>query len=724
MRHRTGVAVAIGAVIAANCAVIRSAIAQTTQPSAAASSTSTSSAAPSDTAQLGKVVVTSDLDQSREQIAPSLGAVTYTVTPTQIQSIPGGSNAPFQQVLLRMPGVVEDSFGQEHVRGEHANLTYRVNGVLLPQPLNGFGQELDTRLIQSVTLVTGSLPAEFGFHTSGIVDVTTKTGDTLNHNEVSIYGGSYDTLQQSVQVGGTAGKLDYFVVASQNHNGIGIENPTDSHRPLHDYTDQEKAFGYFSYRLDDTSRLSLLANASYADFDIPVTPGLAPAFNLAGQSSASAKDSSKVAESQNEQEYYTVVSYQKSTDTLSFQVSAFSRYGQITFDPDETRDLIFQGVSSAVYNNFVTNGLQLDSSWIVNDKHTIRFGAISDYTIENLGTTTGVFATDAAGAQASDSPTYISDNSQNHAVETGGYVQDEWKITPAVTLNYGIRYDRFDSNFDTDDQFSPRANVVWKIDDPTTIHLGYARYFVPPPVQNVEIGQVKRFDGTTNAAGVELADPPKVEKSNYFDIGISRQIAKPWQVSVDGFYKDARDLVDLGQFGTALIETPFNYRQAHVYGAELSSTYRQGGFSAFGNVGVVETRARDIDSQQFQIDPDELAFIKDHYIKLDHEAEVAGSLGVAYEWRHDRVYLDFLAATGLRSGFANTGQVGPHYPVNVGYEHIFTPAFANGHAIRWRVDVVNVFDQKYELRDGSGVGVGAPQFGQRLSFFTGVTYEF
>ena len=71
--------------------------------------------------------------------------------------------------------MVQDSFGQVHVRGEHNNLTYRVNGILLPEGLNGFGQELDTRLIQSVTLIDGTLPAEFGFRTAGIVDVTTKS---------------------------------------------------------------------------------------------------------------------------------------------------------------------------------------------------------------------------------------------------------------------------------------------------------------------------------------------------------------------------------------------------------------------------------------------------------------------------------------------------------------------------------------------------------------------
>ena len=137
------------------------------------------------------------------QIAPNIGASIYTQTPEQIQNIPGGENAPFQQVLLRAPGVVEDSFGQEHVRGEHANLTYRINGVLLPQPISQFSQELDTRLVDSVSLVTGSLPAQYGFHTAGIVDVQTKSGDTLNHNELSLYGGSFDTFNPSVQVGGT-----------------------------------------------------------------------------------------------------------------------------------------------------------------------------------------------------------------------------------------------------------------------------------------------------------------------------------------------------------------------------------------------------------------------------------------------------------------------------------------------------------------------------------------
>ena len=111
-------------------------------------------------------------------------------------------------------------------------------------------------------------------------------------------------------------------------------------------------------------------------------------------------------------------------------------------------------------------------------------------------------------------------------------------------------------------------------------------------------------------------------------------------------------------------------------------------------------------------------------IKLDHEAEFSGSAGVAYQWKNDRVYADILFDSGLRSGFANTGQVAPHHPVNIGYEHIFHPTGPTGNVVKFRVDVVNVFDEKYELRDGSGIGVGAAQFGERLGVFAGITYEF
>src|SRR5213079_641707 len=86
------------------------------------------------------VVQSQELDISREAIVPSLGATRYTVGPDRLDSQGQGENAPFNQTILRFPGVTQDSFGQLHVRGEHANLQYRIDDVLLPESIPGFGQ--------------------------------------------------------------------------------------------------------------------------------------------------------------------------------------------------------------------------------------------------------------------------------------------------------------------------------------------------------------------------------------------------------------------------------------------------------------------------------------------------------------------------------------------------------------------------------------------------------
>jgi hypothetical protein len=97
-------------------------------------------------------------------------------------------------VILQAPGVAQESYGQLHVRDEHANLQFRIDDVLIPEGITGFSQEIDTHLVKSVALITGSLPAKFGFRTSGIIDIHTKVGVTLNDGDLSYYRGSNATI--------------------------------------------------------------------------------------------------------------------------------------------------------------------------------------------------------------------------------------------------------------------------------------------------------------------------------------------------------------------------------------------------------------------------------------------------------------------------------------------------------------------------------------------------
>jgi outer membrane receptor protein involved in Fe transport len=148
-----------------------------------------------------------------------------------------------------------------------------------------------------------------------------------------------------------------------------------------------------------------------------------------------------------------------------------------------------------------------------------------------------------------------------------------------------------------------------------------------------------------------------------------------------------------------------------------------GPLSLFGNFSYVNTLGKDIISQQYLFDNAELAYIRNHYIKLDHEGQYTASLGACYTWKKlNMVYVDALYGSGLRSGFANLSKEPEYFPVNVGYERTFP--INRKDEVKFRADVLNVFNETYQIRSGTGVGVQAAQYGARRTFLAGVSYEF
>jgi hypothetical protein len=686
--------------------------------------------------KLENFVVSDHLDRARESIMPSLGASTFTIDSAQIALKPLGDNAPFSQVILRAPGVAQDSAanGDVHVRGEHANLQYRINNVLLPEGISGFGLELDPRFVGSMQLITGSLPAQYGFRTAGIVDIKTKSGMFDNGGEVEVYGGSYDTVRASFERAGSEGKLSYFVDGSYDHNGIGIENPTASATPLHDATDQAKSFAYVSYVLDDTSRLSVMASGSASNFQVPTTAGLPPGTSPNGDPwLPGAFASARLNEHQNEQNFYGVVAYQKSAGELNYQVAGYGRYSSAHFFPDPIGDLFFNGAASEVNRHVSSAGLQGDGSVPLGDHHMLRAGFMVLAETLRAGTTTTVFPVDANGDPTG--PAYpIVENDRLHAGFLGAYLQDEWKFSRKLTVNYGARFDMYSSSFDHEGQVSPRMNLIYQASASTQIHAGYARYFTPPPLEFVSSTTVALFSGTSNASESTQNDPVKSERSNYHDVGVTQKLGHGFEVGVDSYYKMARNQLDDGLFGRSLILSAFNYREGRVYGVEFSSSYTAGGFSAYANLARSNGQGKDWTSAQFQFDPADLAYVRDHWIYLDHDQQLSGALGAAYSWKDARgstqVYVDAIYGSGLRNDatdslgntIPNGGSVPAYHTFSIGAERKIK--VGTGRTLKARLDIVNLTDEEYELRDGSGVGVNAAQFGMRRGIFGSVGLAF
>jgi outer membrane receptor protein involved in Fe transport len=682
------------------------------------------------------VMVTTTLDRARDDIVPSLGASTFDISSAQITLQSLGANAPFSQIILRAPGVAQDSAanGDLHVRGEHANLQYRINDVLLPEGVTGFGLELDPRFVGSMQLVTGSLPAQYGFRTAGIVDIHTKGSTFDNGGTVDLFGGSFDTAKVSAESGGTAGKLGYFIDGSFNHNSMGIENPAPGTTPIHDATDQYKTFAYVTHVLNDTSRISVMGSASDSDFQVPNTAGLGPGTSPNGAPWLPGSfNSASLNEHQNEENYYGIVAYQKSTDALNFQLAGYGRYSRAHFMPDPRGDLFFDGVASDVDRKVYSGGIQADASYLTEGPHTVRGGVMLLDEHLTAETTTTVFPVDGNG-NPTGSPFPIARNGNEHARFSGAYLQDEWKLASQLTLNYGARFDAYSSSFDTENQFSPRVNLIDRATSSTTLHAGYARYFTPPPLENVSSAVVAQFNGTSNASAVTQNDPVRSERANYFDAGITQSLSRELQVGLDGYYKTARNQLDDGLFGQSLIQSAFNYREGRIHGVELTASYAAGGFSAYANFANSVAEGKDWSSAQFLFDPADLAYVRNHWIYLDHAQKLTVSSGGSYTWTRTsgstHVYLDALYGSGLRTdatdslgnAIPNGGTVPSYVTVNVGVERDFN--LAGKRTLKARLDVVNLTDKSYELRNGAGVGVNAPQYGMRRGFFGSLGLSF
>src|SRR6202789_3013506 len=247
----------------------------------ATAATADASASSSSSPQLQAIQVTAKtLNDARTSIETQTGASTFTIDAQAIANMPGGTNAPLNQVLLQAPDVVQDSFGQLHVRGDHNDLQYRLNGIILPEGISVFSQTLSPRLISSLNLITGALPAEYGLRTAGIIDLTTNSGLLQPGGNVSIYGGSHDTFQPSAEFGGSSGSFSYYVAGDMLRNDLGIESPDGSTDPLHDHSTQVHAFSYLEDILDPANRISLILGVSDDAYQIPNQRGLQPSLGL------------------------------------------------------------------------------------------------------------------------------------------------------------------------------------------------------------------------------------------------------------------------------------------------------------------------------------------------------------------------------------------------------------------------------------------------------------
>ena len=312
--------------------------------------------------------------------------------------------------------------------------------------------------------------------------------------------------------------------------------------------------------------------------------------------------------------------------------------------------------------------MQGDGSWRASPEHTLRSGFYVQRERSPFSSTSNVLPVDETGAQTSDQPLSIFSSGSKTGWIYSYYLQDEWKIVPAVTLNFGARHDQF-AEFVSEQQLSPRINLVWQPTEATTFKLGYSRYFTPPPFELVASPDLALVANSTAAPAVTLDSRPKAERAHYFDVGATQIILPGLKAGIDAYYKIASDLLDEGQFGAPIFFTPFNYQKGWVKGVELTLSYELDNWSFYGNFAASQELGKNIISGQFNCSADDLAFIATNAIHTDHDQTYTSSAGIKYTLPpyNTRFALDLTAGSGLRTTLPGEPPNGAALP---GYQQV------------------------------------------------------
>lgn len=667
----------------------------------------------------------SKIDNTRNQISNKSGSNSYNFSSSDIENLPQGQMTSLDQILARSPSVVQNSQNKLYIRGDHGNVQYRINGVMLPDAVSNFGQIIDAHFIKDMSLYTGVMNAEFGFRNAGVLDIQTKGGSDKVQQRAEVMAGSYDTLAANYQVSGSrklerfAQKFDYFLSGTYQQNSRGIASTSSAYSQHHNDTSQNNLFAHLSYMIESNKKLDIIAFDATNRYEIPVVAGQNPEFDRGVLVQRVSQDRNQ---KQFESNRFAVAALKGISDQeIEYQVSLFASENISKVRPDSDNDLIFTGVSTEIDQNSKNFGIQADASYELNNENTLKAGFYANYNKLDNGINYLAFPADINGAQTSTTPNLINQNVDDSAELYGIYLQNEWKANNKLTVNYGARLDaaRYINN---ESQLSPRVSAIYDLNKNTTLHAGYARYFTPASNALASRANPAAFAGTTAQSEFAVNSPVKAERSNYFDAGIAHKLNNNINLAFDIYYKQARNMIDSHQVGETLLTVPFNYSKGKTYGAEFKAEYVRNNLSTYFNLGAQRSYGKRISSSQYIHELAELNYISSDYVALDHVQSYTASIGAAYTYLRTKFGLDALYGSGLRTGDNNHNTMPSYWQLNGSVARSYALPYLG--KTNFKISAINLLDEKIQYSNGSGVGISSAQFAPRRSFYLIVSKNF
>jgi len=656
---------------------------------------------------------------------------TYQLSRKDVEILPRGNNNTVADVLLTVPSVAYGALGQTHIRQDHANQQFRIDGVPIPEGVSStFTDVISPRMWERADIILGGMEAQYGNKTAIVVDITTKSGTKPGFGSLQGFGGSNQTVNPSFEYGGTVGeKVRYYVLNSYTTTNRGIEPPTLGHSVFHDQSERNQTYLRGDYQQDNRNSFSWIFLNAVAKYQIPTIPGLGVNQDVlpllqAQDPTFSPAPSQAVNQNQKENSQYTHLVWRHDVNASNFfQLAGYLRnsYADFTTDPFNTLAYAPDQQTANQTRKAYSLGTRLDYSWIPSKSHLVKTGVQFEYTNAQNQFQLFDFAVDpVTGLPTGPVITQTAANTNIQKREEL-WVQDQWSLNDQWTFNLGLRGDVIQSFYD-EGQISPRLGVTYKLNQSNVLHAYYGRMFTPPNVEQIAFTKVN-LQGTSAQPDDPTGFSPRAERADYYEVGTYHALNKWATLELTAYYKRSHFQSDAGQFGTTPMLNFFAFQWGYQEGIDGALKMQiTDDFSARGNVAWGRCKANGLQSGQYLLDTQTINDINTAGgVFCDHSQLMTSSAVAAYRFRErTTISGQMLYGSGLRTnsdtGFTNSSHFPSYTTYNVSITHVFTLPWDQQRMLVG-FDVINVLDQQYFYNNGGGIGLGITHAGMPRSFF-------
>ena len=480
-------------------------------------------------------------------------------------SIPGRS---LQDLVNSQPGWLYEGNAVLHPRGSEYQTQFVVDGIPLTDNRSpSFGPEIEADDVQSMSIYTAGIPAEYGRKMGGIIEVNTMEDSQPGfHGQVVLSGGSFDTAGAFAQGQYVWGKNTFGLSASGDMTSHYL-NPVVPQNFTNKGTTGDFS-GHFQRDLTSKDRLSIIVRHELSRYELPneqvqETPHADPFDNSQPLGS----------QLQNADNFETmgIVSYQH------------------TFSPDVVAD--FRGMVRDNANNFYSNdystpvevfqhnwfreGYFKGSVTISHGRHEIKAGAESDnlFLNENFS----YIITDPTQFADSTPLTFAFEGNRPN-LEQAVFVEDLVRMGK-WTVNAGLRWDHYQLLLNRQ-ALSPRFSLSRYVPSADLVlHFSYDRVFQTPSFENILLSS---STAVTALNTISLQLPVQPSEGNYFEAGLTKAFFQKFRLDASYFERYVNNYADDDQIDNTTISFPIAFQKAIIYGAEGKLDFPEAhGFSGF-----------------------------------------------------------------------------------------------------------------------------------------------